>query len=123
PACRAFPAALAAGQYSQAPERFPGRGRGPEKGPDGLDIALGILDEAHVAHIRDDDELAALEAVVEDAGAARRRRPVVLADDHEDRPPDAREPRAVVEVAVADPREVAQHVGRADRLLAVARRH
>src|SRR3954469_11267585 len=85
-----------------------------QEGANGVEVGLRRLDVAHVPAIRDDDELAPGDALVEYPGCPRRGRAVVLADDHERRPGDTRELRAVVEVPVAGVREVAQHVRRVD---------
>jgi len=67
--------------------------------------------------------LTACDPLVQDPCGASRRRPVFLADDDESRAVDAVEIRDVVEIAVAGGREVADHLGRVDRLVPEARGH
>ena len=86
-----------------------------------VNVRLGRLDEAHVADSGQDDEAAAGDPLVEGLRGARRRRAVVLAHDHERRLRDAVQVGHVVEVAVADVREVPEHVRRSERLVAVTR--
>src|ERR1700736_4710812 len=74
-----------------------------QKAAYGLEVRLVLLDEAQVSRLRQDDELATLDAVVQDARRAPRRGAVVFADDHERRPVDISELPAVVGAAARAP--------------------
>src|SRR6266487_2819243 len=65
------------------------------------DVVVGLLDEAQMARVGDNVELAVRDSLVEHTRRARGRRRVVLADDDERRLVDVLQLRAVVEVAVA----------------------
>src|SRR5439155_17879471 len=88
----------------------------------GREVRPGLLNEAHMAYIGDDDQLAVGDSLVQDARRSRCRRAVLLADDHERRLVNVLQLGTVVEGAVTHACEVAKHRRRADGFLGVARR-